>query len=402
MCFSLQNYRHVAVGITRQHVKPIAKSFQLYNDTKGNADLAMVLAWQTCHRSEQGASTYGLDGAFPTSLQPELLNAYRDVSTIWHRWLGLLTLNLCSPSSSPKSQLGVLSGGRALTSLDSPGCLSPSLKRRPQNNELSDSDFKAPSMSDAVAKRVCRGPAQLGCISQFSLTLIEGDFKKMEDSTSVLKHNLSSDYLTPALKLMKQSISGKTPSGQAPSQLKSLELSPDGSRSSIVPAAALVSCYQSSTMIKPYQMPSSRAESPHLSSDSVSIIRHGWSLEPAPHTSAYGTKEQTNEWEKDQETDPQCEFEQEQDLKQKQPEELYIKVPKKRRRKQRVIKSHNETYYVHQILKWRQARSQCLEYLVEWKHYPNKKDFTWEPAQRLKEDVPEMVEAFESMKKDGW
>jgi hypothetical protein len=39
---------------------------------------------------------------------------------------------------------------------------------------------------------------------------------------------------------------------------------------------------------------------------------------------------------------------------------------------------------------------------VEWKHYPNKKDFTWEPAQRLKEDVPEMVEAFESMKKDGW
>jgi hypothetical protein len=94
-------------------------------------------------------------------------------------------------------------------------------------------------------------------------------------------------------------------------------------------------------------MPLSRAESPHLSSDSVSIIRHGWSLEPAPHTSAYGTKEQTNEWEKDQETDPQCEFEQEQDLKQKQPEELYIKVPKKQRRKQRVIKSHNKTYYVH-------------------------------------------------------
>lgn len=46
-------------------------------------------AWQSGHRPLQRARTYGLDGAFPTRLQPQLLECYDHVSTRWHEFLHL-------------------------------------------------------------------------------------------------------------------------------------------------------------------------------------------------------------------------------------------------------------------------------------------------------------------------
>jgi hypothetical protein len=95
MHFTLSNYRHVVTGIVRQHVKPIATPFHLHDEALGSGDLGVVFSWQTSHRPRQGAGTYGLNAAFPTTLQPELLNAYRDVSTLWQVWLGVI------PPSAP-------------------------------------------------------------------------------------------------------------------------------------------------------------------------------------------------------------------------------------------------------------------------------------------------------------
>jgi hypothetical protein len=47
----------------------------------------VVFAWQSGHRPIQRATTYGLDGAFPTQLQPALLRAYEWASTRWHEFL---------------------------------------------------------------------------------------------------------------------------------------------------------------------------------------------------------------------------------------------------------------------------------------------------------------------------
>ena len=91
--FTLSSYRHISIGIVRQHVKPIAKPFNLYDDRSTSADITTaVFSWQSSHRPLQGASTYGLNSAFPTTLQPELLNAYRAVSLIWQKWLEISSL----------------------------------------------------------------------------------------------------------------------------------------------------------------------------------------------------------------------------------------------------------------------------------------------------------------------
>jgi hypothetical protein len=58
--------------------------------------------------------------------------------------------------------------------------------------------------------------------------------------------------------------------------------------------------------------------------------------------------------------------------------------------------SAEEAYTVSRIMKRRINRKKNIEYLVEWEDYPREKDYTWEPAHRLIEDVPGMVAAFEA------
>ncbi|KAI3572849.1 hypothetical protein IWW34DRAFT_824118 [Fusarium oxysporum f. sp. albedinis] len=58
-------FRQICIGITEKHVR------------------------ESGHRPLQRASTYGLDGAFPTKLQPQLLELYRWASSRWHEFLHL-------------------------------------------------------------------------------------------------------------------------------------------------------------------------------------------------------------------------------------------------------------------------------------------------------------------------
>jgi hypothetical protein len=47
----------------------------------------VAFAWQSGHRSLQRATTYGLDGVFPSQLQPSLLIVYEHVSNRWHEFI---------------------------------------------------------------------------------------------------------------------------------------------------------------------------------------------------------------------------------------------------------------------------------------------------------------------------
>jgi hypothetical protein len=51
-----------------------------FDDVSNTADKNVVFAWQSGHRPLQRANNYGLDGAFPTKLQPQLLELYKEVS----------------------------------------------------------------------------------------------------------------------------------------------------------------------------------------------------------------------------------------------------------------------------------------------------------------------------------
>lgn len=186
MRFSLQNYRHVVVGIAREHVKPLATGFQLHQDARGKADLGMVLAWQTCHRAQQGASTYGLDRAFPSSLQPELLHAYRDVSTIWHRWLGLDTF---SSSADPRwrARIGLpdVQEQPSEPAEPSPPSQRSPLKRKRPNQEVDLPSYESDSddLNPIPTRRQRRQSPETEVVLATSPTLMREDVTWMgEDS----------------------------------------------------------------------------------------------------------------------------------------------------------------------------------------------------------------------------
>lgn len=85
--FGAQVYRQLSIAVTEKHVKQISKPFNRYDDKSSNADLDVVFSWQSGHRPLQRGTTYGIDGAFPDSLQPALLRIYRWASLEWHTFL---------------------------------------------------------------------------------------------------------------------------------------------------------------------------------------------------------------------------------------------------------------------------------------------------------------------------
>jgi hypothetical protein len=81
-------YRQLSIAITEKHVKCLARPFNRHDDRSIEADTSVVFAWQSGHRPMQRGMTYGLDGAFPTRLQPALLRIYEWASVEWHQYLG--------------------------------------------------------------------------------------------------------------------------------------------------------------------------------------------------------------------------------------------------------------------------------------------------------------------------
>lgn len=73
----------------KKHVKQVANPFNQHDDKSKEADINVSFAWQSGHRPLQRGTTYGLDGAFPNSLQPALLRVYEWASNEWHEFLQL-------------------------------------------------------------------------------------------------------------------------------------------------------------------------------------------------------------------------------------------------------------------------------------------------------------------------
>lgn len=74
-----------------KHIKQISKLFNRQDDRSAAADVEVVFSWQSGHRPWQRGTTYGIDGAFPDTLQPALLRVYRWASQEWHVFLRIST-----------------------------------------------------------------------------------------------------------------------------------------------------------------------------------------------------------------------------------------------------------------------------------------------------------------------
>lgn len=127
-----QLLRQLCIGITEKHVREVHQSFNRFDDTSDKAHRNVVFAWQSGHRPLQRAITYGLDGAFPTKLQPQLLDLYEWASTKWHEFLHLPS----KLASLPSKETGSSHRLAWLPTAAQPAPTPASLRRkRKQNND---------------------------------------------------------------------------------------------------------------------------------------------------------------------------------------------------------------------------------------------------------------------------
>lgn len=103
-------YRQLSIAFTEKHVKQISRPFHLNDDKSAQADMEVAFAWQSGHRPNQRGTSYGIDGAFPDSLQPALLRVYRWTSDQWHRFI-----NLENPMRSERATQAPLAWSRKNT-----------------------------------------------------------------------------------------------------------------------------------------------------------------------------------------------------------------------------------------------------------------------------------------------
>jgi len=85
--FGVQVYRQLSIAVTEKHVKCIRRPFDRNDDKSADAAIEVAYAWQSGHRPVQRGTTYGIDSAFPDSLQPALLEVYYWASTEWHKFI---------------------------------------------------------------------------------------------------------------------------------------------------------------------------------------------------------------------------------------------------------------------------------------------------------------------------
>lgn len=85
--FGVQVYQQLSIAVTEKHVKHISRPFDMNDDKSADAAIEVAYAWQSGHRPVQRGTTYGIDSAFPDSLQPALLEVHYWASLEWQRFI---------------------------------------------------------------------------------------------------------------------------------------------------------------------------------------------------------------------------------------------------------------------------------------------------------------------------
>ncbi|KAF7944511.1 hypothetical protein EAE96_010902 [Botrytis aclada] len=83
-------YRQVVIAIAKRHLSSIEKPFNIYSSTASMSHYPWIgIARQSGHTPQALATSYAIDEAYPTRLQPELIRQYEIMSALWHEWLNI-------------------------------------------------------------------------------------------------------------------------------------------------------------------------------------------------------------------------------------------------------------------------------------------------------------------------
>jgi hypothetical protein len=98
--------------------------------------MEVAFAWQSGYRPYQRGTSYGIDGAFPDSLQLALLRVYRWTSDQWHRFIDLESLVRPQEAPQARAERPTLNRGS--------GIQQPKRKVTPIDGEISNRPRKRP------------------------------------------------------------------------------------------------------------------------------------------------------------------------------------------------------------------------------------------------------------------
>ncbi|PWI64582.1 hypothetical protein PCL_09512 [Purpureocillium lilacinum] len=83
--WTLSLYRQAAIAIAKRYISELIKKRNFYYPTGASAPVNMIAAGAG-HHPYMLLTAYAIDTALPARLQPELLEMYRKLSTIWQDW----------------------------------------------------------------------------------------------------------------------------------------------------------------------------------------------------------------------------------------------------------------------------------------------------------------------------
>lgn len=83
--WTISLYRQAAIAIVKRHIRDLIKKRNCYHPSEGS-DPIRVLAAGVGHRPRMLLTGYAIDTALPSRLQAELLEMYRQLSTLWQSW----------------------------------------------------------------------------------------------------------------------------------------------------------------------------------------------------------------------------------------------------------------------------------------------------------------------------
>ncbi|KAK2684445.1 hypothetical protein QWA68_016996 [Fusarium oxysporum] len=83
--WTLSSYRQAALAIAKRYLSTLVEKSNFYNPTEATNPLRMFAAGAG-HHPRMLLTSYAIDRALPSRLQPELLEIYYRLSKIWHDW----------------------------------------------------------------------------------------------------------------------------------------------------------------------------------------------------------------------------------------------------------------------------------------------------------------------------
>ncbi|KAF7959266.1 hypothetical protein EAE96_002780 [Botrytis aclada] len=100
-------YRQVVIAIAKRYLSSIEKLFNIYSSTASISHYLWIgIAKQSGHTSQTLATSYAIDKAYPTRLQPELIHQYEIISALCltkhQRVASVQVKALCQKSALPK------------------------------------------------------------------------------------------------------------------------------------------------------------------------------------------------------------------------------------------------------------------------------------------------------------